>query len=418
VRSSDPLESVDLDVRRAVMLTVGALIIVVLYAFVFPTQVALVAMIGSFFVMIMLHETGHFVMAKRAGMKVTEFFVGFGPRLWSVRKGETEYGVKAIPLGGYCKVIGMTNLDEVDPDDEPRTYRAKPWHSKVSMAVAGPTVHFIIAIVLMFTVLFFAGDYRHSSLTTTLDKVTDAAADAHLQKGDQIVAIDNVPVTKWNQVHDLVSGPADHPAAAGTTRMFEVKRNGVLLPAIPVTLREVTRPDQSTFIGAGVSPQEHVPHPGLVGAAVKAPRAVVSVAGDSVKALGTVFSPSGISNYLKILSGDKGKDVDQSKRFVSPVGFGQLANNAVRAGWVTALGLLIAINVFLGLFNLLPLLPFDGGHIAIATYEKIMSTIRRRRVQVDIAKLMPVMVAVMAVLAFIFLSSLYLDIAHPVANPF
>jgi membrane-associated protease RseP (regulator of RpoE activity) len=131
-----------------------------------------------------------------------------------------------------------------------------------------------------------------------------------------------------------------------------------------------------------------------------------------------MFSPSGISNYFRILSGDKSTSTDQSKRFVSPVGFGQLANNAVKSGWVTAFGLLIAINIFVGLFNLLPLLPFDGGHIAVATYEQIASRIRRRRVQVDMAKLMPLTVGVLAVLAFIFLSSLFLDITHPVANPF
>ena len=100
------------------------------------------------------------------------------------------------------------------------------------------------------------------------------------------------------------------------------------------------------------------------------------------------------------------------------VGFGQLANDAVRAGWVDALGLLIAINIFVGLFNLLPLLPFDGGHIAIATYEKLASLVRHRRVQVDAAKLLPVTVAVVAVLGFIFLSSLFLDITRPVQNPF
>ena len=418
MRASDPLEGVQIDVRRALMLTAAVVIMIIWYGILFPTQVAIVGMIFAFFLMIMLHELGHFTMAKRTGMKVTEFFVGFGPRLWSVRKGETEYGVKAFPLGGYCKVIGMTNLDEIDPDDEARTYRAKPWHSKVAMAVAGPAVHFIIAIVLMFAVLFFAGDYRNSSITTTLDKVTNAAAAAHLQHGDQLVAVDGHPITKWDQVHDLVSGPANQPAPAGTVRMFTIRRHGQLLAPIPVTLAEVTRQDGTKFVGAGIQPSEYVPHPGVFAAIAKAPREIAAVTGDSVKALGSVFSPSGVSNYFRILAGDKGKDVDQSKRFVSPVGFGQLATNAVRAGWVSAFGLLIAINIFVGLFNLLPLLPFDGGHIAIASYEKVMSTIRGRKVQVDIAKLMPVMVAVMAVLAFIFLSSLYLDITHPVSNPF
>src|SRR5258705_7197329 len=89
---------------------------------------------------------GLFIPAKRSGMKVTEFFVGFGPRLWSTRRGETEYGVKAVPLGGYCRIIGMTNLEEVAPDDEPRAYRNKRTSAKVFVAAAGPAVHFVIAV--------------------------------------------------------------------------------------------------------------------------------------------------------------------------------------------------------------------------------------------------------------------------------
>src|SRR6185369_6024571 len=105
---------------------------------------------------IMLHEAAHFVTAKRAGMKVTEFFVGFGPRIWSFRRGETEYGVKAVILGGYCKIIGMTNLE-----DEPRAYRAKGYFSRVAVAAAGPAVHFVIAFVLMFAIFYVAGDVSH-----------------------------------------------------------------------------------------------------------------------------------------------------------------------------------------------------------------------------------------------------------------
>jgi membrane-associated protease RseP (regulator of RpoE activity) len=131
-----------------------------------------------------------------------------------------------------------------------------------------------------------------------------------------------------------------------------------------------------------------------------------------------MFSPSGISNYFRILSGDKSDDTDQSQRFVSPVGLGQLADGAVRAGWVAVFGLLISINIFVGLLNLVPLLPFDGGHIAVASYEKVASKVRGRRVQVDITKLMPITVAVLMVLAFIAVSSLFLDITNPVSNPF
>jgi membrane-associated protease RseP (regulator of RpoE activity) len=131
-----------------------------------------------------------------------------------------------------------------------------------------------------------------------------------------------------------------------------------------------------------------------------------------------MFSPSGISNYFRILSGDKSENTQQDQRFLSPVGFGQVANDAVQAGWVSAFALLITINIFVGLLNLLPLLPFDGGHIAVASYEAVMSRIRRRKVQVDMAKLMPITVAVLGVFAFIFVSSLFLDITNPVKSPF
>ena len=349
-------------------------------------------------------------------MKVTEYFVGFGPRLWSFKRGETEYGLKAIPLGGYCRIIGMTNLEEVAPEDEPRAYRAKSWHAKVGTAAAGPAVHFAIAIVLMFTVLYFAGDYRNERPTTKLAAVTQGAQAAGLQKGDEVIAINGTSVESWDQVPSLVNPPSN-PAHAGDVARLIVRRGDAVLER-DVVLQKGTEPGTENRVVAGIAPSTYVPHPGLLPAVSQAPRQVADVTWESVKALGTVFSPSGISNYFRILAGDHGSNTNQSQRFVSPVGFGQLANDAVKSGWVTALGLLIAINIFVGLFNLLPLLPFDGGHIAIASYEKLASWVRRKRVQVDVAKLMPLTVGVMAVLGFIFLSSLFLDITHPVANPF
>ena len=116
-----------------------------------------VLVVAAIIAMIMLHELGHFVCAKWAGMKVTEYFLGFGPRLWSVRKGETEYGVKAIPAGGYVKIIGMSNLEKVDPADEDRTYRQKPYWRRLSVAVAGSTVHFIIAFLLLLVLFSVVG---------------------------------------------------------------------------------------------------------------------------------------------------------------------------------------------------------------------------------------------------------------------
>src|SRR5437762_7887079 len=99
---------------------------------------------------IMLHEAGHFVTAKKFGMKVTQFFVGFGQTLWSRRKGETEYGVKAIPAGGFVKIVGMTDLEDIDPADEPRSFRRQPGWQRIIVLAAGSFMHFALAFVLLF----------------------------------------------------------------------------------------------------------------------------------------------------------------------------------------------------------------------------------------------------------------------------
>ena len=143
----DPFEQVSVRSRKAATLTAAAALLLFAYALVFPTQVAIVGVILTLPLIIMLHEAAHFVTAKRSGMKVTEFFVGFGPRIWSFTRGETEYGIKAVILGGYCRIIGMTNLEEVAPEDEERAYRSKGYLPRVVVAAAGPAVHFLIAFV-------------------------------------------------------------------------------------------------------------------------------------------------------------------------------------------------------------------------------------------------------------------------------
>jgi membrane-associated protease RseP (regulator of RpoE activity) len=421
VRASDPFADLEVNQRKTILIWVCFLLSLVVCAIVFPSQFALVAMFIAFFTIIMLHEFGHYITAKRSGMKVTEFFVGFGPRLWSFTKGETEYGVKAIPLGGYCRIIGMTNLEEVAPEDEPRAYRNKAWAPKVLVAAAGPAVHFILAIVLMFGLIYFAGDRRNASVTTTLDNVSQGAKTAGLQAGDEVIAVNGTAITDWDQVPEVVAGTVDDPAQAGDILRVVVRRgesvfekNVELSLALDENGNVYKDPNGNTRVVAGIRPDTYLPRPGVVGSLAAAPREVGAITVESVQALGSVFSPSGIANYFRILSGDTSENTDQNKRFLSPVGFGQVANQAVDSGWVAAVYLLIAINIFVGLFNLLPLLPFDGGHIAIASYEKVMSTIRRRRVQVDVAKLMPLTVGVIAVMGFIFLSSIFLDLTNPV----
>jgi membrane-associated protease RseP (regulator of RpoE activity) len=388
-----------------------------------------VAVVVALLTMIMLHELGHYLTAKWGGMKVTEFFVGFGPRLWSVRKGETEYGVKALPIGGYVKIIGMHNLDQIeDPADEPRTYRQRPFPQRLAVAVAGSTMHFLIAFLLFFTINAFIGipgpSLRVGEISR-LEQGPSPAQEAGFRVGDRIVSIDGRTFARWDDIPPYIR------SRPGQSLAVVVERGGeqVALTATPVDLSQVkvegiaATAKPTGFIGIGPKVVFDKENPLVaVGTAAKqfvggdfptdtqvAPGLV-----DNAKALVGVFSPSGLSSYWKTLTGQTqvGRP-DGGTRFLSPVGFVRVAGQAANTGLFDVLLLMIAINLFVGLFNLLPLLPLDGGHVAIALYEAIRSKLAHRTYHADVAKLMPLTYAVVLLMAFLGISALYLDIAHP-----
>jgi membrane-associated protease RseP (regulator of RpoE activity) len=392
--------------RRAAVTALTLLIGLIVLAFFRPNAAGTIGVLLAIIAMIMLHELGHFVMAKRAGMKVTEFFLGFGPRLWSVRRGETEYGVKAIPAGGYVRIIGMSNMDQVDPADEERTYRSKPYRHRLGVAVAGSTMHFIIAAGLLF--LLYAAVGEPSARPVIEQIVKDSPAQhSDFRVGDRIVAVNQIPVKDWEEIPRYVESHGESPLVFTVVRKDTGERLDVTVRPQPMQIggREVPR--------IGIGPEQVLETksiPSAIGAtATKMP----SYMWQTVKALGGIFSPSGFENYGQLLSGNGG---DNTKRFISPLGAGQVASQAVANGWGAVLVFLFTINIFVGIFNMVPLLPLDGGHVAIATYEKIASTVKRRRVQVDVQRLMPITAAVLAVLVIMGLTALYLDIVRPVSG--
>jgi membrane-associated protease RseP (regulator of RpoE activity) len=400
-----PPERADL---RGVLLAVGVFVALGLWFGVWT-----VVLIAAIVVIIFLHEGGHYVMAKLAGMKVTEFFIGFGPRLWSFRRGETEYGVKAIPAGAYVRIIGMSNLEEVDPADEDRTYRSKPYWRRISVAVAGSTVHFILALVLIFTVFAGFGARDPGSREWTVVVQPDSpAATAGLVDGDRIVSVDGVAAGTFEHASGYLRA---HP---GKTVDLVVERNGVDRQ-IEVTLAD-THPGSDAKVGyLGVSAE--IPRMGVVQSIGHSFTTTRTFMWQSVTGIGNLFSPHGLSQYYDNVRGDTpaasgsgGTTVDQN-RPTSVVGIVQVGAQVAKDGVVNVLYLLFAMNVFIGVFNLAPLLPFDGGHVVIATYEKIRSLIARRPYHADVTKLMPLTYAVIAVLGVVFISSLYLDIVRPVS---
>jgi membrane-associated protease RseP (regulator of RpoE activity) len=389
--------------------------------------VDLLIVVVSIIVIVMLHELGHFLAAKRGGMKVTEYFVGFGPRLWSFRRGETEYGIKALPLGGYVKIPGMTNLEEVDPADEGRLYRDKPFHSRLLVAVAGSAVHFLLAFVLLWVLLAFVGVPNSSRVQIQgLNPVggrTSPAAAGGVRAGDVVVSVDGRPV--GGNVTILTSAIHDHPNRPVSV---VVDRDGArrTLTVTPVNGRTLHEKDS-------VPPPGTAPY-GLIGVSLGSPvqtrpplDAVTStgselgrVAWASVTGIGHLFSPSGLSQRFDQVTSAKAASqaAADGTRAQSIVGIGQTATDALHAGVGDYLYILIVINIFFGVFNLFPMLPLDGGHVAIAVYEKIRTGRRKVLYHADVAKLMPFTWLFMTFLALLIVPAFLTDILHPMANPF
>jgi membrane-associated protease RseP (regulator of RpoE activity) len=373
-------------------------------------------------VMIMLHELGHFATAKWAGMKVTEYFLGFGPRLWSIRRGETEYGIKAIPAGGYVKIIGMNNLEEVDPADEARSFRQAPYRWRLAVLLAGSTMHFLLALVLLFVLYAAVGLPDGNRPTTRIAGLSALASGespaqrAGFRAGDVIVAVDGRAVRSWDDLTAYIR------ARPGQTINVTVRRDGQLVTLTPTTvdLSKVdvknfpssARPTQPTgFIG--ISPAPTIVRTGPVRAVG---RSVVSLGRgirDSVSALVHVFSPSGLSNYATSLSGSS-SSASQQNRPVSIVGAVSVASQVTGTDGLRGFLLVfILIDVSIGVLNLLPIFPLDGGHIAFATYERLRSR-PGRRYYADAAKMLPVAYAMLLLILLLVLSTGYLDIVHPV----
>lgn len=410
--------------RSATELAVAIVLIVALS--VATRHVDLLLVIACIIAIVMIHELGHFLAAKHGGMKVTEYFVGFGPRLWSFRRGETEYGIKAVPLGGYVKIPGMTNLEEVDPADEGRVYRDKPFGARLLVAVAGSAMHFLMAFILLWALLSFVGAPNSSQVqiegVNALGHPGPAAA-AGIRPGDVVVSVDGRRVGGNEQA--LVNAIQNHPGAPVTV---VVERNGTYktLTVVPANGRNLhekgaTAPKGSAPYGViGVSLGEPLQRTSPLRAVASTGSTLGSFMWASIVGVGHLFSPSGISQRFAQVSSAKAASqaAANGTRAQSIVGIVQTATDAIQAGIGQFLYILIAINVFFGIFNLFPMLPLDGGHVAIAVYEKIRTGRRRELYHADVAKLLPFTWLMLMLIGIIVLPALLTDILHPMANPF
>jgi membrane-associated protease RseP (regulator of RpoE activity) len=309
------------------------------------------------------------------------------------------------------KIIGMSNLeDDIDPVDEPRTYRSKSYGRKLSVAVAGSTMHFLMAFALIFIV--FAGFGVQDDAVWHVGSVTNpsAAFDAGLQPGDKIVGVDGQSFADFRAMSTYLR------ANPGEAVELSVVRDGHDLVLDATLATENPDGEHVGFLGVGPTyPYQRV-SPGA--AVVDGIKEFGTVAKGSVLGLAHIFSPSGVRGYVDTIANpddDNGNAKLTEDRPTSVVGITQIGSQVAENGYVNVLYLLFGVNVFIGIFNLLPILPFDGGHVAIATYEKIRTMRSGRRYEADVAKLLPLTYVVVLALALLFVTSLYLDIAHPVS---
>ena len=381
--------------------------IVALFGWLLAINVWMFVFVVGLVVSIFLHELGHFATAKWTGMKATQFFLFFGPRLWSFRRGETEYGVRAIPAGAFVRIVGMNRMDDVEPEDEDRTYRSKSFPRRLLVISAGSIMHMLIAIVLLFAVYLGQGE-RTDRFAPGVDiaalSLNGPASEAGLLPGDRLVSVDGDPIVETVDVRDAIAdrAPGDFTTVV-VERGNETLRYEVGLGAFPDgsgrALLGVTSGQERIF-------EQH----GVVGSAVNAVTDIVPVSWESVQGVVKALNPVNIVDHLT------GNSDDLSTRPTSVVGVTGLADDVgASEGIFGVLWLLAVLNVFVGVFNMFPLLPLDGGHAAVAAYERVREGIRggSQRYFADVERLMPFAMGVMLLLITLFTAALWLDITDP-----
>jgi membrane-associated protease RseP (regulator of RpoE activity) len=336
-------------------------------------------------------------------MKVTQFFMGFGPRVWSRTKGEVEYGVRALPLGAFVRIIGMNNVDEVDPTDESRAYRSQTFPRRLLVITAGSLMHMVIAFILFLGVYASSGRQQNTGISTVrgLAELSSPASSAGIVVGDTLISIGGIAVTDYNSVSAAIQ-----TFSAGESISVVFEHEGVRQTRDVVLVQHPTVPGRAYF---GVMADDWGwKDLGVIESVGQSIADIGETITGSVKGVFVALNPMNSIRHLT-----NSPEATLETRPTTVVGISDFSGTVGRSdGLKGVLTLLASINVFVGVFNMFPLLPFDGGHAAIAIYERVRSR-KGRPYKADINKMVPVATLVVGLLSLLLLTGLYLDITQP-----
>jgi membrane-associated protease RseP (regulator of RpoE activity) len=402
---------------------------------------------------IALHEAGHMFSARAFGMKVTRYFIGFGPTLFAFRRKGVEYGLKAIPAGAFVNIVGMTPQDEIDPADEPRAMWRFPVWKRTIVLAAGSLTHFALGIVILWMIFAFLALPQPEKLNTgtvTIDQVsacveptvtydpttggtkpcvpgTDPASPASamgLQHGDVVLALDGQPVNGWQSLTDKVRASGGQQITVTIQRDGQTLTRAATLPTVLRLKQDVANSDRPA---SSITPADLTPV-GVMGISPVEPTGVYGPA----RAFGMTWNqttglfaatfdsikqfPQKIPKLWDALSGQP-RDPNTP---ISVIGATRIGGELFGSGqFPTFLAFLASLNFFVGIFNLVPLLPLDGGHIFVAWFEKVRSWVyrlfgRADPGRVDYMKLMPITYVVILIFGGFTLLTVAADIVNPI----
>ena len=354
----------------------------------------------TFFVV--LHEFGHYISARRSKIAVSEFFVGFGPKVFSFKRGNTEYGLKAIPLGGYVKIPGMDESEDTTGYESSEVFHTAKWTTKFYIAISGILVNFLTAWLILFAILTTNGvnvpTLEISNTGASVEgNISSPSVNAGLLPGDKIVSFSEIPVASWDE---LVSIIEENP---GKEVSITFLRNSNLIESKTILESRILNNIEVGYLG--VTPAIENEKIGIISAFKSTTILEAQMTVAAVDGIITLFSPDNIKTLLGTYTG---QDVPDEVRPLSPIGLAQAGNQIAADSYVNLFSLLAFVNIFLAVFNALPFIPLDGGRVVLALIEGLTGK------KVSDKKLYPIAAVVVGIFIFLGVTAFYLDITQPI----